>query len=350
MLGTVEDVDLARLGYDDLLADWLSGIDEAGIVPARVARVDRGAVLVFTATGPCHLATRVPVSTGDWVTLSALRDRIVAVAPRRTVITRADPSRADGQVLAANVEFVWVVAGLDRPVRPGRLERACVLAWETGAEPRLVLTKADLMDDPEAAATTAARLAPGVPVHLTSAVTGQGLDGLAGHLATGRTTVLLGESGAGKSTLVNALTGADLLATDAVRKGDAKGRHTTTARHLVPLPAGGVLIDTPGLRQLGLWSGGSGLVATFADIEELAGGCQFADCAHGPEPGCAVQAAIADERLPARRLAGYEKLRRELEHAEGVRSEHERRADDRRFGKMAKAVMKEKGARRRAQP
>jgi ribosome biogenesis GTPase len=359
----MEHAALARLGYDQALADWLAGLGLAGAVAGRVARVDRGACLVLTAAGTERSPGAPGLVTGDWVALSG--DAVAAVAPRRSAVTRADPSGAGEQVLAANVDAVFIVHGLDRPLRPGRLERGFVLAWETGADPVLVLAKADLVADPEAAAAEATALAPGVPVHLTSAFTGLGLDGLLVELdgsnfgdtpgpghhgdtpGPGRTAALLGESGAGKSTLVNALVGAEVMPTAAVRAGDAKGRHTTTARHLVPLPGGGVLVDTPGLRQLGLWSGEAGLSATFADVEELAAACRFSDCAHGGEPGCAVAEALADGRLLPRRLAGYDKLQKELEHAEGRRAEHEKRAEDRRFGRMYKATMEEKHGRRR---
>ncbi len=249
-------------------------------------------------------------------------------------------------MLAANVDLVFVVCGLDRPLRPGRIERAVVLAWESAAEPVLVLTKADLAADPASAAEEAAGACPAAAVHLTAAYTGVGLDGLVATLEGRRTAALLGESGAGKSTLVNALAGEDVLATGAVRAADAKGRHTTTARHLVPLPGGGALIDTPGLRQLGLWSGEEGLAAAFADVEALAAGCRFRDCAHREETGCAVVEAVAGGRLPARRLSGYLKLRRELDHQEGRRAEHESRAAGRRASRMYREVQRAKGQRR----
>lgn len=341
----MEDDALARLGYDEALAGWFGDLGLADAVPGRVARVDRGACMVLTAEGRVRSAGAPGLVTGDWLALAG--DAVAAVAPRRSAVTRADPSGAGEQVLAANVDAVFIVHGLDRPLRPGRLERGFVLAWETGADPVLVLAKADLVADPDAAAAEAISLAPGVPVHLTSAFTGLGLDGLLVELDGRRTAALLGESGAGKSTLVNALTGAEVMPTAPVRAKDAKGRHTTTARHLVPLPGGGVLVDTPGLRQLGLWSGEAGLSATFPDVEELAAACRFSDCAHTGEPGCAVAEALADGRLSPRRLAGYDKLQKELEHAEGRRAEHEKRAEDRRFGRMYKQTMQEKHGRRR---
>jgi ribosome biogenesis GTPase / thiamine phosphate phosphatase len=335
---------LVRLGYDDSMAAYLDGVG----TPGRVARADRGACLVLTADGSVHAdvprGLETPPATGDWVAL--VDDTVAAVAPRRGAIVRADPSGAGApQVLAAHVDLVFVVHGLDRPLRPGRIERSLVLAWEAGVEPMVVVTKMDLgdvgalLDELEAAA-------PGVAVHLTSATQGTGLDGLAAVLGGHRTAALLGESGAGKSTLVNLLAGGEVMATGAVRRGDAKGRHTTTARHLVPLPSGGVLLDTPGLRQLGLWSGEEGLAATFADIETLAAGCRFRDCAHTGEPGCAVAAAVADGRLSARRLAGFAKLRRELEHQAGVVSEHERREQGRQAQRAYRAAAEDKRRRR----
>ncbi|MGH8992910.1 MAG: ribosome small subunit-dependent GTPase A [Acidimicrobiia bacterium] len=316
----------------------------------RVARVDRHLAVVLTGAG--EVVARVPkglhVVTGDLVTVAPEDEGWVVseVAPRASAITRADPDGARApQVLAANVDLVFVVCGLDRPLRPGRIERSVVLAWESGAEPVLVLTKADLAPDPATAADEAAAACPGAPVHLTSAHTGLGLDELLARLEGGRTAALMGESGAGKSSLVNALTGEEILPTGAVRTGDAKGRHTTTTRHLVVLPGGGAIIDTPGLRQLGLWSGEEGLAAAFADVESLAAGCRFRDCAHEGEPGCAVAEAVENGNLPARRLAGYVKLRRELDHLEGVKAEHERRADGKRGSKMAREALRAKGRR-----
>ena len=339
---------LSALGYDEAIAAWITAFP--GAVPARVSRTDRGgcAVLGPDGEGAVALQRSDDVVTGDWVALA--EGRLAGVAPRHGTLTRADPSSpGTGQVLAANVDLVFVVAGADRPRKAGKVERATVLAWEAGAQPVLVLTKADLLDDPAGAVTEAAAMAPGVDLFVTSAVTGEGCAELAGLVAGGRTAALLGESGSGKSTLVNRLAGREVLATSAVRDGDRKGRHTTTARHLVPLPGGGVLLDTPGLRQIGLWPSGSeeGLATAFADVEALVGGCRFDDCGHRSEPGCAVLAAVEDGRLPARRLAAYVKLQRELEWQSGAISEHQRRVDSRRFGKMAKAVMAEKERSRR---
>ena len=334
---------LVRLGYDDSTAASLDGVG----VPGRVVRADRGrACLVLTAGGAAHATVPrrlgdEPVP-GDWVAL--IDGEVVAVAPRRGAIARADPSGVGtAQVLAANVDLVFVVHGLDRPLRPGRVERSLVLAWDAGVEPVVVVTKADL-GDPESVLDELAAAAPGVAVHLTSALEGTGLDGVVAMLDGRRTAALLGESGAGKSTLVNRLAGDEVMATAPVRRGrgDAKGRHTTSARHLVPLPGGGMLLDTPGLRQLGLWAGEEGFAVAFADIEALAAGCRFRDCMHTGEPGCAVGAAVSDGRLPARRLAGFAKLQREIEHQAGVVSEHERRQRGRQAQRMYRQVKEAK--------
>jgi len=289
--------------FDDLVAD-----DARALVPARVTRVERAACLVATDGGELLASAATLPAVGDWVALERRDDDtvVVAVAPRWSELARADP---DGgrQVLAANVDLVLITVPGDR-ANPARVERESVLAWDSGARPVAVVTKGDVAD-PGLAAELARRLLD-VDVVVTSSVTGEGLDALVALLAPAQTAVLLGPSGAGKSTLVNAILGEDRLATTAVRASDARGRHTTTHRELVVVPSGGVLIDTPGLRSLGLMGDG-GIALAFADIEELAGGCRFNDCAHDAEPGCAVLAAVADGSLAAERLSSYQKLRHE---------------------------------------
>ncbi|TDC67286.1 ribosome small subunit-dependent GTPase A, partial [Streptomyces hainanensis] len=236
---------------------------------------------------------------------------LAALLPRRTAITRASAGRGShAQALAANVDTVAVAVSLAGRAAPGLVERLLALAWESGAQPVIALTKADLADrDPAETLAEFSALAPGVDVLLTSSATGEGLDTLAAVL-TG-TVVLLGPSGAGKSSLGNTLLGEELLATGHVREQDGRGRHTTVHRELVPLPAGGVLIDTPGLRAVGLQDTGDGIEQVFAEITRLAPHCRFADCAHQTEPGCAVLAAVEDGTLPERRLVSYRKLLRE---------------------------------------
>jgi ribosome biogenesis GTPase len=337
-------MDLELLGWDGAFADQFSPWAGSGHRPGRVLAVHRGGDLVATADGELltratgrlrHLAgpsvAGLP-AVGDWVAL--LGGRIHAVLPRRTVLTRRVPGTgADEQVLAANVDQVVIVVAPGRDANPRRVERLLALAWESGARPVVVLGRADLCPDwgTDVATELAglAAVAPGVRVLALSCYTGQGVDEIAAMLAPGRTAVLLGSSGVGKSTLVNRLAGRDLLATGELRD-DGKGRHTTTGRQLVVLADGGMVIDTPGLRELGLWTGrrgpgnpegvprsvGSGVAAAFDDVGALAAGCRFDDCRHRTEPGCAVLAALEDGRLDADRLAAWEKLQRELAWAE----------------------------------
>ncbi|MDB1089827.1 ribosome small subunit-dependent GTPase A [Streptomyces sp. ACA25] len=256
--------------------------------------------------------------TGDWAALrpatTGQGPLLHAVMARRTVLVRSTASRAShGQVLAANVDTVMLTVSLAAPLRHGRTERMLALAWESGAQPVVVLTKADQCADAQSAAAEVAEVAPGTDVLVTSAVTGQGLDTLTAVL--NGTIVLLGPSGAGKSTLGNQLLGEGRLATGAVREADGKGRHTTAWRELLPLPGGGVLLDTPGLRAIGLHDARGGLEQTFAEIERLAHDCRFTDCAHGREPGCAVVAAVEAGEIPRRRLDSYQRLLRENAYA-----------------------------------
>ncbi|MDT0344637.1 ribosome small subunit-dependent GTPase A [Streptomyces litchfieldiae] len=307
---------LSAHGWDEYLAAEFADHEAAGLLPARVVGVDRGQCDAVTERGPVRAATDrglEPV-TGDWAALlpgeARQEPRLVALLPRRTAIVRSSAARdSRGQVLAANVDTVVLAVSLAGALDAGRLERLLALAWESGARPVVALTKTDRAADPAAALTEAAAAAPGVDIVATSAVTGEGLAELTA-LLTG-TVVLLGQSGAGKSTLANTLLGEEVLATGEIREQDGKGRHTTVRRELIPLPGGGVLIDTPGLRGVGLHDAAEGLGQVFAEIEELAEECRFGDCGHETEPGCAVLAAVESGALPARRLASYRKLLRE---------------------------------------
>ncbi|WP_225878452.1 ribosome small subunit-dependent GTPase A [Spongiactinospora rosea] len=329
---------LSAYGWDAGLEESFAAHRSAGLVPARVVGVDRGTCDVITGTGPLRARLALPGApdpisspcTGDWAALSLGHEpELVALLPRRSAIVRSSASRSShGQVLAANVDTVVLAVSLADEPNPGRIERLLALAWESGALPVIVLTKTDRSADPGQAMDTVAELAPGVEIVPTSATTGEGIDALKAML-TG-TIVLLGPSGAGKSTLGNALLGTETLETGAVRAQDGKGRHTTVRRQLVPLPGGGVLIDTPGLRGVGLMGADEGLQQVFADIEELALECRFGDCGHDSEPGCAVQAAIVSGDLSERRLASYRKLQRENAWATSrndarLRAEHDDR-------------------------
>jgi ribosome biogenesis GTPase len=256
-------------------------------------------------------------ATGDWVWLGdngAGEHAIVGVLPRHSELSRkrAFEDSSGSQVLGANLDVVGVVVPVDRPLTHNRLERTLVAAWDSGARPLVIITKADLADVADDVVGQVGQQAAGVEVVTTSAEHGDGLDELLAQLPPGGTLVLLGPSGAGKSTLINALVGFEAQQTGEVRAGDGKGRHTTTARELVPLPGGAVLMDTPGVRGFGLFDADDGMEEMFGDLEELFGQCRFSDCAHDREPGCAVQAALADGSLEDRRWASYRKLQREL--------------------------------------
>ncbi|MGW2954156.1 ribosome small subunit-dependent GTPase A [Streptomyces eurythermus] len=352
---------LAPYGWDEDWAAAFAPYAADGLVPGRVVRVDRGQCDVVTADGTVRADTEyvVPrdpmkvVCTGDWVAVDPDGDPRYARAclPRRTAFVRSTSSkRSEGQILAANVDHAVVAVSLAVELDLGRVERFLALAWESGAQPVVVLTKTDLVPDP----VTLAHLerdvetsAPGVPVIGVSALHGDGLDVLVALVGSG-TSVLLGQSGAGKSTLANALVGADVMDVQAARDVDGKGRHTTTTRNLLALPTGGVLIDTPGLRGVGLYDAEGGVGQVFAEIEELAEGCRFHDCAHESEPGCAVRAAVADGGLPERRLDSYRKLMREnqwIAAKTDARVRAELRRDWKRKGAEGRAAMEAKRGR-----
>lgn len=311
---------LTPLGWDQALEEAYLGLGSAPGRPARVSRVDRGRCTVL-GPGSARAATlHQSIATGDWVVvapgpLSGDLEQIVAVLPRRTAFVR-DRTGAEtvAQVIAANVDRVLLLCGLDADRSPARLERYLAVAWQSGAVPVVVLTKSDTIGRRELAEAMlwAQALAIGVDVRAVSATSGEGIAELASaHLAPGRTVALLGPSGVGKSSLVNTLAGQDLMPTGDTRR-DGKGRHTTTHGQLLVVPELGVLLDTPGMRGLGLWDASEGLAQTFADLELLANQCRFADCHHGTEPGCAVMAAINEGRLERDRLESWRKLEREL--------------------------------------
>ena len=312
-------MNLNDLGWDDGFAASLEPYDNC--IPGRVSAQHRGEYDVLTEAG--ELRARVAgrlrheassgadlPAVGDWV---ALREQsIQGVLRRRSAFQRkVNLGAAEAQVLAANLDSIFVVTGLDADFSARRLERYLTLAWESGATPVVVLTKADLCDDPQALLLDAEQVAVGVPVHLVSNLTGEGHDELGPYLQPAKTIALLGSSGVGKSSLANGLLGQEAQATKALAE-DGTGRHTTTARQLLRLPGGALLVDTPGLREVQLWEADDGIQEAFADVDELAAGCRFNDCAHTREPGCAVQEAIEDGRLPLERLQSYRVLQREL--------------------------------------
>ncbi len=332
------------------------------LFPARVVSIFRGVYHLATAEGEVDapLLKRVrraasgSPAVGDWVVVetastTGVDPRIVHVLDRRSRLSRkAAGARTEEQVVAANLDAVFLVMGLDGDFNLRRLERFVAMATESGAEPVVVLTKADLAADPEAMREQAAEASPGTTVVAVTALTNENLEPLAVHLARGRTVAMVGASGAGKSTLLNALCGEEVMRTAPVREGDDRGRHTTTHRRLVQLPSGGLLIDNPGIRELQLWADDdSSLEETFDDIEELARGCRFRDCGHGREPGCAVRAAIEAGALDPARLRNYDELREEQRRLEQRRDEVSRRAEDRRLGAYYRSVQQAKKNRRR---
>ena len=266
-----------------------------------------------------HLALRREdyPAVGDWVVLSIRgeeqRATIHAVLPRKSKFSRKVAGQVtEEQIVATNVDTVFLFTALNLDFNVRRIERYMVLAWESGANPVIVLSKADLCVDPEALAAEVAAVAVGVPIHIISSAENRGLDELAAYISPGQTVALLGSSGVGKSTLVNRIYGKDILDTGDIRSGDDKGKHTTTHRELISLPGGGILIDTPGMRELQLWDVSDGLSTSFQDIEELAGMCFFQDCKHENEPKCAVRQALVEGTLAVERFNNYLKLQKEL--------------------------------------
>jgi ribosome biogenesis GTPase len=241
--------------------------------------------------------------------------RINACLPRRSSLVRKRAGRASTpQVIAANLDVVFVVSSLNGDLNERRIERTLAMIWESGAQPVVLLTKLDLCEDAAGSIARVEAVALGVPVHALSTWTGQGVDALDRYQRAGKTLALIGSSGVGKSTLANRMLGEERIATSEIRASDERGRHTTSARELFVLPSGALLIDTPGMRELGLWDAGDGLDAAFEDIDALASGCRFNDCKHQSEPGCAIRAAIADGLLEEARFRSYQKLQRELAH------------------------------------
>lgn len=347
------------------------GLDVFGLTPAvaalaaahpshlrlgRVVRSDRG--MAFVATGETLEAARpstrllksaddgvLPV-VGDWVLIGGDESEplVEIVLERTTAIMRRDPGRsARVQVLAANVDTVFVTHPLADEPNLSRIERELALVWDSGARPVVVLTKADLSADAGAARQAVGSAAPGVDVHITSAVDRDGIDELREYLVGGGTIALIGPSGSGKSTLVNALAGEDIRATREVRLSDGRGRHMTVSRELIPLPGGGLVIDTPGLRAVGMWDSAEGLAQAFSDIEEFAAECRFRDCRHEDEPGCAVRDAVERGELSSRRLASFRELQAEIAHVNAeidVRARQEKKREGKTLARVIRDYYK----------
>jgi ribosome biogenesis GTPase / thiamine phosphate phosphatase len=333
---------LEQFGWNSHFENEFTRVSEAGSEPARVAQADRERFVVWREAGESeaviggalrHRSEDWP-AVGDWIVLES-GCRIARVLARQTAFSRKQAGAITRQqVIAANIDVLFVVSGLDGDFNPRRIERYLLLAWESGAKPVVVLNKADVCADVAEAAASVAALASGAPVLAVSALENWGVAALEEHLQPGRTAAVAGSSGAGKSTLINCLLGREQQRVQKVRAGDSRGRHTTVRRELFLARDGWLLIDTPGLRELQLWAGADSMDATFSDIAALASGCRFRDCRHQGEPGCAVAASGIDQA----RLANYTKMQRELAHLDRKLDQRAAQDEKRRIKRIHRAM------------
>ena len=343
---------LRSIGWSSFQEQHFSSFDSSTFHPGRVTRESRNLYSVIGRHGEIYaeLTGRFIYSAesraampavGDWVVYTLENGwehaLIHSVLPRRSFFSRKEAGgRTDEQVIAANIDTVFIVTGLDNNFNLRRIERYLTLTWESGASPVIVLNKSDVCADPAKCIAQVEAIAIDSPIHAVSAREGTGVNELSSYFARGKTGVLIGSSGVGKSTLINRLIGQDKIKTGDVRHGDSKGRHTTTHRELIPLSEGGAIIDSPGMRELQLWCGEEQISRSFADIEDLFSQCRFRNCTHRNEPGCAVRAALEAGTLEPKRLENYYRMQKEIRHLEGRRDQKARQREKMKWKKLSK--------------
>lgn len=340
---------LEEFGWDGFFQSHFNDCDRAGCCPARVALEYKHAFKILSEHGELtadvagrlrhHASSRAGLpAAGDWVVVSPRleegRATIHEVLPRRSKFARkVAGQKTEEQIIAANVDTVFLMTSLNNDFNLRRIERYLTVAWESGARPAIILSKADLCDEIQQRILEVESVACGVSIHVVSAVTSQGISELAPYLGAGRTVALLGMSGVGKSTLINAMLGREAQRVRQVRESDDRGRHTTTSRELIALPGGAMVLDTPGMRELQLWGGEEGIRESFEDIESFAVLCRFSDCSHQSEPDCAVRNALERGDIDQARYANFEKLQRESEYLDLKQTFNAKVAEKRRWKK-----------------
>lgn len=351
----LKHLSLEDLGWSAFFAAGLAEVAQPGMVPARVVQQNRSLYRVRSQTGDwlAEVAGKVRYvaeecgdvpAVGDWVAVTLRpeegRARIECILPRRGRLSRKAAGRGlTQQIVAANLDVVFIVTALDRDFNLRRIERYLALVWDSSARPIVLLNKADLCQEVEVRAAEVAGVSCGVTVHCLSAWSGYGVEAVGGFIRPGETAAFVGSSGVGKSTIINALAG-ETLPTQAVREGDDRGRHTTTTRQMFFLSGGGMVIDTPGMRELQLWEKEAGVGQTFSDVLDLAGQCRFRNCSHRGEPGCAVAEAMKDGRVAEERLESYRKLEAELRYQKSREDPVLAREQKERWKKIHKAIRK----------
>jgi ribosome biogenesis GTPase / thiamine phosphate phosphatase len=341
-------------GWNDFFANHFEPYRHQGFTVARVVIECRNSYVLQTENAELSAEITGKLryraierqdfpAVGDWVVIRS-RERegaatIHGILPRRNKFSRKNVgAETTEQIVATNVDTVFLVSGLDGDFNPRRIERYLILAWESGANPVIILNKADVCPNLEACLREVSAIALGIPIITISAATSQGLEELQPYLQPGQTVALLGSSGVGKSTITNQLMGETVQTVQTVRQRDNRGKHTTTHRELMVLPTGGLIIDTPGMRELQIWTGDESISGTFADIEELAQQCRFSDCQHQREPGCAVRQALQNGRLDESRFLNYQKLQKELKYMERKQDQREYIAEKEKWKKITKSM------------